>query len=156
MTHHYLDKDVNLTNKTTDVCFVNVGNSTWHSDTKNYTLAIASFEKLLEQTNYTIKIIGRKPPEHLIGKISYIEFMPFKDFLTLLASCDILYNPSVSDASPRILPQALTVDTAIIVNKYIAGGSKYVNDQTGVLIADENDFVEAVHTVKRRRAAGTL
>ena len=42
------------------------------------------------------------------------------------------------------------------MNKYIAGGSKYVNDETGVLIEDEHDVVEAINTIKRRRAQGIL
>lgn len=64
--------------------------------------------------------------------------------------------PSTSDASPRILTQALTLNTAIIVNKYIAGGFKYVNEMTGSLIADENDIIDAIKSIKERRKSGVL
>lgn len=156
MTTHFLPKDTTFDKKEYDVCFVNVGNSSWHSDTKNYTLALASFDQILTKSNYSIMMIGRRPPENITDKVNYVEFLPFHEFLVLLSKCDVLFNPSVSDASPRILTQALTLDTAIIVNKYIAGGSKYVNEQTGVLIEDENDVVEAIRTIKQRRADGIL
>lgn len=58
-----------------------------------------------------------------------------------------MFIPSVSDASPRVITQALTLDLGVIVNKHIVGGWQYVNDQTGAFFSDENDVVEAVKSV---------
>eukprot|EP00347_Sterkiella_histriomuscorum_P014286 403361456 len=156
VTNDALPKNTNLNHKKVDVCFVNGGDSQWHSDTKNYTLAIQSFEEIIKYSNFSIMIIGRKPPEHLLDKVKYVEFMPFSDFLRTLAQCDILFNPSISDASPRIITQALTVNTAIIVNKYISGGWKYVNEMTGSFIGDQNDVIWAIQDIKDRRKEGLL
>ena len=156
MTNHFLPKNATWDVKDIDVCFVNVGNSSWHTDTKNYTFAMDAFDLLIRDTNYKLMMIGRQPPDHMMGIVDYVEFLPFEEFLAILARCDILFNPAVSDASPRILTQSLFLDTAIIVNKYIAGGSKYVNDQTGVLIEKLEDVIPAVDAIKRRRADGTL
>lgn len=156
MTKHFFPKNATWEVKDVDVCFVNVGNSSWHTDTKNYSLAMDAFDLLIRDTNYKLMMIGRQPPEHMLGIVDYVEFLPFEDFLRVLARCDILFNPAVSDASPRILTQALYLNSAIIVNKYIAGGSKYVNEQTGELIAELEDIIPAIQAIKRRRADGTL
>ncbi len=61
-----------------------------------------------------------------------------------LALSQILFVPSVSDASPRVITQGLALNCSIIVNKEIFGGFKYVNEQTGSYFTDENDIVDIV------------
>ena len=133
------------------------GDSEWHGHTKNWTLALKCLERLVEEMPHLkILLVGRDVPEHLKGKIDNKKFLPFADFLNLLGKVDILLLTSVSDASPRILTQALSVNTSVIVNRAIIGGTKYINEETGVLITDENDIVEAVKTIKERRKSGVL
>ena len=62
--------------------------------------------------------------------------MEFKPFLELVGKTDIMVIPSISDASPRILTQALAMNTAVIVNKDIVGGWKYINEQTGAFFTN--------------------
>ena len=70
--------------------------------------------------------------------------MPFSDFVPMLMRCKVLFVASVSDASPRLIPQALGLNTAIVVNRAIVGGTKYVNDLTGELFTNENDAADVV------------
>ena len=84
---------------------------------------------MLEQIpGIKIMIVGRSPPEHLLGKIDYFPKQDGKlDFLNKLKDTKILMITSVSDASPRILTQALFANTSVIVNTNIVGGWKYAN-----------------------------
>jgi len=78
-----------------------------------------------------ISLIGRKDlPDDLreYDNIIIEKFLEFKPFLEILGKTDILLIPSISDASPRILTQALAMNTAVIVNKDIVGGWKYINE----------------------------
>lgn len=67
--------------------------------------------------------------------------MKSAEFLTLLIRTKVLFVPNRADASPKILTQALTANTAILVNKDIIGGWNYVNNQTGSFFSNENDVV---------------
>ena len=58
-------RGAHLNNKTTDICFVSLEATQWHEDIKNWTLGMTVFEKLANETNYTMLLIGRELPEHL-------------------------------------------------------------------------------------------
>ena len=111
------------------------------------------FDELLERTNYKILIIGREVPQHLQSKknIRFIESQNFTDFIRILSRTKVLFVPSVHDASPRILTQAMTMGVGIVVNKYIVGGWHYVNKETGGFFSDEGDIVSVVNRVIKRQ-----
>ncbi len=48
------------------------------------------------------------------------------------------------------------MDTAIVVNRNIVGGWKYVNEHTGALFTDENDVVDVFDEVLRKWEWGDL
>ncbi|CDW72189.1 UNKNOWN [Stylonychia lemnae] len=139
-----------------DLALTHTGNTSWHMDVKNWTLATKCIDKMLESGKYTFKLLGRKPPEEYEDKFPYIEFAPFKEFLGYVGQAEILLITSMSDASPRILTQALALNVAVILNKHIYGGKKYINEQTGSLIETEDDLFEAIEDIKRRRREGIL
>ncbi|CDW87737.1 UNKNOWN [Stylonychia lemnae] len=139
-----------------DVVMSILGNSSWHEDIKNWTLAVQCYEKLAETGKYKLLLIGRELPPSLVGKVDRIAQLPQEKFFSTLAKAQILLVPSISDASPRVITQALTMNAGIIVNQHIVGGWKYVNEQTGAFVDDFNDIVRLVEDVKRRRAEGIL
>lgn len=47
------------------------------------------------------------------------------------------------DASPRVLVEALCVNTTILVNRHIIGGWKYVVEETGEFFETADDVLEA-------------
>jgi hypothetical protein len=61
----------------------------------------------------------------------------------LLALCRALIAPNVHDASPRVLAEAMCVNTSILVNKYIVGGWKYVQPETGEFFSSPEDIIDA-------------
>jgi len=120
----------------------------WHEGTKNWTLAVKCFEKLLDaMPHLKILVVGRSPPDHLKGRILHVNFIDFHVFLTKIARSKILFVPSYSDASPRVITQALYLNTSVVVNEAIIGGWKYVNNETGAFFTDENDIVEVVRRI---------
>ena len=67
---HFPKNEVDMNEKEYDLAFINLGETQWHSDTKNWTLAIKCFEKLVvEIPGIKILIIGRKAPDYLADVI---------------------------------------------------------------------------------------
>ena len=88
-----------------------------------------------------ILLIGRQPPTHLLDKIDWVPAIKFDEYLEVIAQAKIVLITSISDASPRILTQALYMNTSVIVNTNIVGGFKYANPMTGSLFINEEDIV---------------
>ena len=88
--------------------------------------------------------------------IKFIESQNFTDFVRILSRTKILFVPSVHDASPRILTQAMTMGVGIVVNKHIIGGWHYVNKETGGFFSDEGDVINVVNRVVKRQKNGEL
>ena len=64
------------------------------------------------------------------------------EMLKKYSECKFIFIPNVSDASPRVLTEALCHNLPCLVNKNIVGGWKYVTEETGEFFTDENDFCE--------------
>ena len=87
-----------------DLGFVNVGESEWHQQTKNWTLAAKIFDKLVTaMPDIKILIMGRKPPDHLADRIDWHPEIKYSEFLESMSSVKVLLVTSVSDASPRVM-----------------------------------------------------
>lgn len=61
-----------------------------------------------------------------------------------------LFVPSELDASPRILAEALCMNTPVLVNRHILGGWKYVNPFTGAFFESERDVAKAARSCLER------
>ena len=68
------------------------------------------------------------------------DFLDYNKFIKQYEKCRFIFVPNLLDASPRVLTEALCFNLPCIVNKNILGGWKYVNEKTGMLFNDENDF----------------
>jgi hypothetical protein len=53
----------------------------------------------------------------------------------------------ISEASPNIIGQALTLNLAVVINKNILGGWKYVNEKTGAFYNSESDVLDVIKNV---------
>lgn len=67
-----------------------------------------------------------------------------------------IFIPSISDASPRVITQALSLNVPCIVNYNIIGGWKYVNPQTGVYFTNSTDVVDAYRKLMELEKSGEL
>jgi hypothetical protein len=74
-----------------------------------------------------------------IAGITWRPFLPRAQFLSALARARFLFVASEADPSPRVLAEALSLDTPILLNRGILGGWHYLNRRTGVFFSDETD-----------------
>lgn len=125
----------------------------WNDYNRNWTVAKPSIKRLIDELDLTILVVGRSltgPDDADLrlyldsGRLVSRPFAPWGRFLHLVEESRALWTPNVADGSPRVLTQALCKDVPIIVNQHIAGGWKYVTDQSGVFFSDESDIVPAV------------
>lgn len=65
--------------------------------------------------------------------------LPYSSFLQLLVSARFLFLPSIFDASPRKLTEALALGTPALVNRDIVGGFKYIGRHTGAFFSGTDD-----------------
>eukprot|EP00347_Sterkiella_histriomuscorum_P005439 403356617 len=139
-----------------DLVYVNLGDSDWHNATKNWPLALESFYELTKELDLKILIIGRDPPEDLRMNIVVKPFMDFEQVLQHFGRSKAIFIPSVSDASPRVMTQALSLNVPVLVNYNIVGGWKYVNNQTGVYFTSHLDVVDAYKRLMELGNSGQL
>src|SRR5262249_31101767 len=66
----------------------------------------------------------------------------------------VLLVPSTVDASPRVITEALCLDTWVMVNADISGGWKYVNERTGAFF-DRTDYLAVYTRLRARGPAAT-
>eukprot|EP00884_Botryococcus_braunii_P015920 jgi/Botrbrau1/3010/Bobra.0070s0008.1 len=133
-----------------DIIYSNHGGD-WNDFARNWTLAKAAFINLITQRNLKILITGKEtvPDEELqpyiqSGSIElHLNHVEWRDFLKLIEQSRALIAPNVHDASPRVLVEALCVNTSILVNQHIVGGWKYVTQETGEFFSSADDIVEA-------------
>ncbi len=78
------------------------------------------------------------------------------DFMKTIDRAEFFFLPNLSDASPRVAAEALCRNTPLLMNYHIAGGWKYINEQTGVFFYGVDDFLPAVERLRALKAAGKL
>ncbi|CAL5220174.1 g2142 [Coccomyxa viridis] len=138
----------------------------WNDFARNWTLAKDSFKRLVTKLGIKVIIMGRdltkEEDNDLSPLISSGHIVthglntPWKDFLRYIESSRVLFAPNVHDASPRVLAEAMSLDVPILVNKYIVGGWKYVNQDTGAFFDSVDNVVDAYKDILGRQQAGEL
>jgi hypothetical protein len=130
------------------VCLPGAAKEQW----KNWELAKRCLHTLCCQMDLTGLLLGRWQILDLPFRrnLTVRGDLSREDLFVHLARSRLLFVPSVLDASPRIIPEALCVDTPVVVNRDILGGWKYVNESTGSFFCDEGDVGRAVETCLNR------
>jgi hypothetical protein len=117
----------------------------WKEATKNWALAKRCLHRLCYDSNLRGLLLGRwqildLPFQRNLtikGDVSHHQLLDY------LARSRLLFVPSILDASPRVLAEALCVDVPILLHHDILGGWKYVSDATGAVFESEVDVTEA-------------
>ena len=92
-------------------------------------------------------LVGRRAIPDLDGDPSRLvicDELPWHMLMKAFASARFLFVPNELDACPRILSEAMALDTPIVVNRRILGGWHYVNPFTGAFFDDEHDLADAL------------
>tara|TARA_Y100000590_G_scaffold445746_1_gene578294 strand:- start:60 stop:1073 length:1014 start_codon:yes stop_codon:yes gene_type:complete len=106
----------------------------WHHHNKNWSLAKKTIETACNDLNLNGVLIGRKkcPLDIEESKLERHEQLEYFEFVTKISESRFIIISSYEDASPRVIGEALLLNTPILVNKDIIGGWKYVNEESGV------------------------
>ena len=117
----------------------------WVAYNKNLDLAEKCFKILCKKYNYKGLLIGRsgcKLPEGCENKLETTKKLEYYTMIKKYDEAKFIFVPNISDASPRVLTEALCHNIPCLVNKNIIGGWKYVTPETGEFFSGESDFEE--------------
>ena len=113
----------------------------WQAHNRNWEGALKYLEIMCRKYKLKGCLIGRincKIPDSCHNLLNLTDFMDYSDFIKMYDKCKFIFLPNLTDASPRVLTEAMDYNLPILVNENILGGWKYVNEQTGVLFNDGN------------------
>jgi hypothetical protein len=119
----------------------------WQSYNRNWTLAKKCLITMCRKFNLKGAIIGRENCDFTdlcSGIVKILPFLPYNEFQKELQKAKFIFVPNISDASPRVLTEAMCYDLRLLVNYNLLGGWKYVTPQTGEFFTDEFDIEPAI------------
>ena len=71
------------------------------------------------------------------------------EFQKELQKARFLFLPNITDASPRVITEAMCYDLRLLINYDIIGGWKYVTPETGEFFHDEFDIEKALEKLTK-------
>ncbi len=117
----------------------------WKRVAKNWKLAGQCIPRLCKDLRLRAFVFGTPTPQFPEAPgVVFGAPLAWEQFLARLSRAKFLFVPNESDASPRLLAEALCLNVPLVVNSHILGGWKYVNRFTGVFFDNERNIVEAV------------
>lgn len=134
------------------VYYSGVTESAYYEYHKQINLGVECLQKIKAATGCRAIYVGEKPKDGLEHQPKFL----WADWNKYLQRCKILLVSAISDASPRILTDALSNGCAIIVNKDIFGGWKYVVPETGAFFASPDDAVNVYKNIIDKGNSGNL
>jgi hypothetical protein len=123
----------------------------WQSYNRNWDLAKKCLEVMCAAGLKGI-LVGRQNCEFsktCTGIVKVVNFLPYHEFQTELQKCRFLFVPNISDASPRVITEAICYDIPVLVNRNILGGwHNVIPSVTGELFSNEVDLRLALEKLK--------
>ena len=125
------------------VCTKSDGCYDWASLNKNWKLGKRCLKILCDDYNLKGVLIGRKgcdlgiKNKHLITATDFVSQSQLIDYYN---QSKFIFVPNQTDASPRVLTEALSCNIPAFLNKNILGGWKYINKYTGEFFTNESDL----------------
>jgi len=134
-----------------DFIYVNNG-GVWNDYNRNWTLAKECIKIMCEMGLKVVTTRGEVNDPELApyvnsGNIVVLKFQPWRDFLQVVESSRALFTPCISDASPRAVTEAMSLNVPVMMNTHIVGGWKYINDRTGVFFSDLSDVKASIQKI---------
>jgi hypothetical protein len=106
--------------------------------------------------DYKLKgiIVGRTNCEFTnlcSGIVKTVPFMDFHTFQKEMKKCKWLFVPNISDASPRVMTEALCYNMPVLTNYDIIGGwHNVIPGVTGEFFTNETDIVPALDNLTQK------
>jgi len=120
----------------------------WNAFNRNFELAKKCFPIMCREFNLKGLVVGRdgcdledKYDEDQLKIIGWLDWHKLQE---KMRESKFLFVPNVYDASPRVIAECITKDLAVLMNKEILCGFKYVNYETGEFFTNEVDIKPAL------------
>ena len=122
----------------------------WVSTNKNWELGKKCIEILCAKKGLKGILVGRKGCELPKGCEKHVEttgFLSQNKLIETFRKSKFILVPNQTDASPRILTEALCCNVPALVNYNILGGWKYINNETGAFFTSEKDLENGLNHI---------
>jgi hypothetical protein len=123
----------------------------WQSYIRNWDLAKKCLEIMCSQFNLRGILVGRTNCEFTDkcnGIVKVTPFLPYHEFQTEMKKCKFLFVPNISDASPRVITEAICYNMPVLVNYNIVGGwHNVIPGVTGEFFSNEEDVIPSLNKI---------
>lgn len=120
----------------------------WQSYNRNWELAKKCLIVMCKKFKLRGLMVGRQNCEYTsecLGIVKTLPLLEYFEFQKELKKSRFLFVPNVSDASPRVVTEAICYNIPVLVNKNIFGGwHNVIPSITGENFNDENDIEEVL------------
>ena len=116
----------------------------WQAYNRNWDEAKVCLDIMCKKYKLKGLLIGRincDIPANCHNIMEMTDFQDYHVFIQNYNKCKFIFLPNISDASPRVMTEAMCYNLPVLVNKNIVGGWKYVTSETGEEFT-MNDFEE--------------
>ena len=128
-----------ICNKDSDTCPMDG----WNAINRNFDLAKKCFPIMCSEFGLKGLIVGRENcglEKQYGDKLEIVGWLDWHILQDKMRESKFLFVPNIFDASPRVIAECITKDLAVLMNRNILCGSKYVTYETGELFTDETDI----------------
>jgi len=128
-----------ICNKDSDTCPLDG----WNAVNRNFKLAKECLPILVNEYELKGLIVGRVGcglEQQYGNKIEVSDWLDWGKLQEKMRECRFIFVPNIFDASPRVVAECITKGLAVLMNRNILCGSKYVAYDTGEVFTDENDI----------------
>ena len=122
----------------------------WGAENKNWTLGKKCIEHICREHKLKGLLVGRsgcEMDEACKGLITTTNFLSRDELIKSYQKSKFILMSNQSDASPRVLTEALCCNIPVLLNYNIVGGWKYINDKTGSFFSSENDIDKGLNYI---------
>ena len=132
-----------ICNKDSDSCPLDG----WNAINRNFDLAKKCFPIMCNEFGLKGLVVGREGcglEKEYGDKLEVTGWFDWHVLQEKMRESKFLFVPNIFDASPRVIAECITKGLAVLMNRHILCGSKYVTYETGELFSDENDLRPAL------------
>ena len=128
-------------------------NDPWKEQSKNWSLARRCFPRLSRELGLRGLVVGHETfegVEDLGDRLVTCAELPWSALMRHLSLARLLLVTSLEDPSPRLIAEALSLDTPVLIHRAILGGWHYVNVFTGAFFESEHDVAACARSLLSR------
>lgn len=127
----------------------------WQSYNRNWDLAKKCLQVFCKDYGLKGVLVGRENcefTEYCNGIVEVIPFLKFHEFQKKMQECRFLFIPNISDASPRVITEAISYNIPVLVNYNILGGwNNVIPEITGEFFTNEDDIRVALNKITKNK-----